>query len=1636
MKKYLLLLALGSISFFASAQPDTVFFENFDTISNLKVTTTGLGGATTRWKDTTNLKVSGTNSYHARVESGIGREVVMRTNMFSTKGQNFLFVFLNFNQIAKINLLNRGLIRISTDGGTTWTQLDNSNVTYLGSSTNWTQLGWFNESSYLASSQGLNDWSSGSDVAAQNSWWKFENFDISSLALGPNGTGYDSVMIEFACQFVGNPGTVFSRPFGEGWYVDNLMITGSTCELFPPTFDFNYVPFPTCFQVQPKNGQTEEFDSTYTIGARVNDSVPNQTANDNRYTGVDTVWVYYRIIDSNGVAGPWQKKPMTQSGSRNDEYVFDTPKIIVGDTVEYYYFAIDKACPNSTRVPDTSTGIFSFKFWPVKAFPQKCGNPFCGAAPGVIRNFPWTEGFEGGEWVPGTGGGSTGTLHRGDFPNEQQGNAYWVLSPNEGQTGYGWSIRSGPTGTNFTGPTSNHTPGGSKYIYAEASQGTFPDRTVLITPCIDLTSSTGCKLFEFYYHFFGDDVGNLRIDIDTGSGNNTGQYWNNYFRIAQQQQTSSSDPWRRAIFDLTPFNGKFIRIRFGSVKLGQLADDRGDMAIDDFRIFDPGGQDAEIIAYDKPLDGSCSYSNSEDVTVVIRNSGCDTLRSVPVAFEVNGPGGTVTRTETASLSLGLGDTTLYTFTNKADLSTIGSYTLKVYTDLNNDIDRSNDTILGDSVFHKTQFSSFPLVEDFNNAGAEGSQTFGNPFFIPTDGLDPNFKWVVGQEMTTTRNTGPRFAYYWDKGGKYIYTEATGSTGSVETYLETERCLDFTGLSNPTLDFYYHTYGGQIEEIRVQSSVSANVWVDVPGSNVSRSQNEELDDWEFKRVDLSSFSNSSVKLRIVGERRSVGSVANMAIDKIMIYDRIAKDAGVELILNPKLSVPANDTLGSAPFIPQVQIRNFGTTNINNVTVDVTVTPRCGPQQGVTRTYSSVANTGTIGAGNSATLNMPNLNLFIPLGDCEVCAYATGVTGDNIAFNDTVCRSIVGNGSFDISFADNFDNCNYDATGFFAQAGLLQWELGTPSFGNIVSPQSSPNAWVTNLDGPYLTNTQENLRTPALDNFDTVIKPTVRFWQNVDMAPDAAGAFETILTTGWESVAGSNSGVVIASNQGQNWYFSSFGSLGLPIFGGEPGFTGSSAGWKLSSFPLNQFNFNPDERRFRFRFQSNPSNNTGNSGWGIDDFELFIPPQNSASPVQGRLISPLPFPRQDQGFSVKIANTGAKLLEDNLVRVIMDPGTPSQWLGPSDSVQAPRFLIEGTDFNHAYTGIWPGTNVTSGTHIMRVETSRPNWKADNRPIDDTLSVEVQVLDEFQFNVTTGDTIYCNDFEAGNGQFPFITLNSVSFQKFEFGDLPNGGFGITDTLTTWELGAPVQFDSAASGSQAWMTRLSQDYDSRDQSSLFTPIFLIDTSANYEISFDHWIDSEKFHDGGTVEVTTDGGITWQVIGEFGNPNWFNTEFVTSLDIIKPGWTDTTNGWVPVSNTITFDSTYQAVFRFRFESDFTIERAGWAIDNFCLKTTENFANAVVGTEEVKKVQELIVGDLSPNPAQFQSFLPIYAPNTEEATITVFDIAGRPVQSFPLLVRSGSNEYPISIDTWADGIYLVKIEIAGKTHTRKLIIGN
>ena len=107
---------------------------------------------------------------------------------------------------------------------------------------------------------------------------------------------------------------------------------------------------------------------------------------------------------------------------------------------------------------------------------------------GTPASTPFTENFE-----------SFTTGNPGTFTNG------WTFS-NTGA--FNWRANSGGTNTTLSGPSFDHTTGGStgKYLYTEASSPAIQgEETNLISPCISIPSSGPIQL-SFWYHMYGSDI--------------------------------------------------------------------------------------------------------------------------------------------------------------------------------------------------------------------------------------------------------------------------------------------------------------------------------------------------------------------------------------------------------------------------------------------------------------------------------------------------------------------------------------------------------------------------------------------------------------------------------------------------------------------------------------------------------------------------------------------------------------------------------------------------------------------------------------------------------------------------------------------------------------------------------------------------------------------------------------------------------------------------------------------------------------------------------------------------------------------------------------------------------------------------
>ena len=116
-----------------------------------------------------------------------------------------------------------------------------------------------------------------------------------------------------------------------------------------------------------------------------------------------------------------------------------------------------------------------------------------------------------------------------------------------------------------------------------------------------------------------------------------------------------------------------------------------------------------------------------------------------------------------------------------------------------------------------------------------------------------------------------------------------------------------------------------------------------------------------------------------------------------------------------------------------------------------------------------------------------------------------------------------------------------------------------------------------------------------------------------------------------------------------------------------------------------------------------------------------------------------------------------------------------------------------------------------------------------------------------------------------------------------------------------------------------------------------------------------------------------------------------TSLDLVRPGWSGETSGWDSAQIRFTAQNPGKLIFRFRFGSDYTIEKEGWAIDEFCLNEAPAGTPADIigiGREEYD-APGYFTGEIVPNPARDEATFSFNAATGGPVRVRIANIQGQ-----------------------------------------------
>ena len=179
---------------------------------------------------------------------------------------------------------------------------------------------------------------------------------------------------------------------------------------------------------------------------------------------------------------------------------------------------------------------------------------------------------------------------------------------------------------------------------------------------------------------------------------------------------------------------------------------------------------------------------------------------------------------------------------------------------------------------ETSFSSCgsmmaPWTYDVEAAAATTNSTIADCWSSNPTATTAAFRWDVDASGSTpSASTGPTAAY---SGVKYFYTEASsGTTGAVaELYTP---MVDISGLTDPSLQFYYHMYGSTMGELHVDV-FDGTTWTNDVDVIIGQQQTAQADPWLQKVVSLATFSGT-IQVRFRGIR-GTDFYGDMSLDDI-------------------------------------------------------------------------------------------------------------------------------------------------------------------------------------------------------------------------------------------------------------------------------------------------------------------------------------------------------------------------------------------------------------------------------------------------------------------------------------------------------------------------------------------------------------------------------------------------------------------------------------------------------------------------------------------------------------------------------------------------------------------------------------
>jgi len=565
---------------------------------------------------------------------------------------------------------------------------------------------------------------------------------------------------------------------------------------------------------------------------------------------------------------------------------------------------------------------------------------------------------------------------------------------------------------------------------------------------------------------------------------------------------------------------------------------------------------------------SCSLNNDQQVHLEVINEGYDTIHNFYLNYSVNG--GPVYTDYVDSMILP-GARYYHFFTQHQDMSAIGEYKFKLYSELAGDGNLNNDTFKI-NIYHTDFVNTYPYYQDFETSNDWRSERVFGPGHLYNYST-----WELGTPNAPIINSAA-------SGTKAWVTSLDSLTNPFETSYIISPGFDFSGMINPVFecDIWYETanYDYAILEYSVDSGIHFTTigtindgenWYNTPASSSFQGWTGSSGGWIHAKHEMPSLAGLSKVIFRICFNGNITPSEGMAIDNVYIHESPLHDLGVINILNPKTGcgLQSDENL-------TVQIYNYGLDTIFSFPISYSLD---GGAWVTDTVHQAIAFNDTLIYTFQNTIDLSatgNHTLIVK----------TNLSNDDYVPNDSITVQIL---NYQIittyPYVQDFEANNGD----FTTDGLNStWEWGTPNDSIITNASSGNKCWVTNISG-YANNPEQSQLYANCFDFTNMRNPKVKIDVWYETISPSGGQLESTIDTGnsWQVMG-------VSATIDTNWYSSGYMWIG------------SAGNWKTVYQELPSL-IGKQNVQFRIKFIGA----TDGSGLGIDNFIICDNPLAGAS-----------------------------------------------------------------------------------------------------------------------------------------------------------------------------------------------------------------------------------------------------------------------------------------------------------------------------------------------------------------------------------------------------------------------------------------